>query len=902
MDPVAPFRKAAVIAVLVHITMLCAVFDIYFYSPVEHGMTPHHTEGGVLAQRVVLFVADGLRATSLYDEHEIHAPYLKSIRENVGVWGIAHTQVPTESRPGHIALLAGFNEDPRAILKGWRSNPVDFDSVVNQSTNAWCWGSPDIVDMFNKDGLPHIHIDSYDAGMQDFSGKDNASTVLDLWVFDKVKKFVEEQPRSPFAYNDFRAEGNILFLHLLGLDTAGHSIKPTSKGYITNIKVVDDGIQSTVELLDEYFNDGRTAYVFTADHGMTNWGSHGDGSKHETEVPFIAWGAGINTHNKPININQTDIAPFLASLVGINIPINSLGVVPIDLLDALPSEKAHILYANSRQLTEQLLRKQGTFSKKGTRLMSKLVYPDSEPEALQRKLDRIHSDIQELNFDDAIATALQVIKLCKNLIKNYNTRHQLYLLGLVVTVFLGWIVHLVIMIIKASRFGKKLCIERFSITHIQTLKMFESIIYSTLPVVHLLVFVGVLPTDYLYTAMINNYYAIAINQHVLSLIFVFVWRSSTRTHLVEFIRYSLGIVLLVASFFDRSYMCIVPILYFWKSFYEMDLFKNFAEWRNHVIDLMLLAACPLFLELQTEFSYIYLMIAASLWVEFYFRFSRRKIPFIERCLFVGQFLLLAFAYLNVLMVNYTITNGYGLLTINQLMSWILLVVSPIIPTIFYKNLDTRILSSVLALAVPYTLMAIGFEHIFLGLFMRVIVKWSSTEKSRLQHANMNQRLTLYNTGDLRMIEYTFFLLMFVMFGYFGVGNTASMNSFDPMWVRCFVTIFSPHTMAGLILIKLTIPFLIVLCGFKNLVGRMMGSSHFSFLVLMFFCDLMVITLLCFVTNEGSWLQIGVSVSRFVTVNVAIIAIIVLYQIASWLMTFECVFLRQMCKKFLRTDA
>lgn len=46
--------------------------------------------------------------------------------------------------------MAGIYEDPSAIMKGWQQNPVEFDSVINQSTNAWCLGSPDNVYLFNK--------------------------------------------------------------------------------------------------------------------------------------------------------------------------------------------------------------------------------------------------------------------------------------------------------------------------------------------------------------------------------------------------------------------------------------------------------------------------------------------------------------------------------------------------------------------------------------------------------------------------------------------------------------------------------------------------------------------------------------------------------------------------------
>lgn len=126
-------KTLIVSAILIHIIFLLSVFYIYFRSIIVQDLSPLRDLDNPPAKRLVLIVSDGLRAESFFHSNCNRTPFLKSLILDKALIGISHTHVPTESRPGHVALIAGVYEDPSSLFKGWKENPVEFDSVFNRS-------------------------------------------------------------------------------------------------------------------------------------------------------------------------------------------------------------------------------------------------------------------------------------------------------------------------------------------------------------------------------------------------------------------------------------------------------------------------------------------------------------------------------------------------------------------------------------------------------------------------------------------------------------------------------------------------------------------------------------------------------------------------------------------------
>uniref|UniRef100_A0AAQ5XPZ4 GPI ethanolamine phosphate transferase 1 n=1 Tax=Amphiprion ocellaris TaxID=80972 RepID=A0AAQ5XPZ4_AMPOC len=753
------------IGLTVHVVFFLSIFDIYFTSPLVHGMMPQSTPLAPPASRLVLVVADGLRADSLFTllpNGSSRTPYLRSIIEDTGTWGVSHTRVPTESRPGHVALIAGFYEDVSAVAKGWKENPVEFDSVFNESRHTWCWGSPDILPMFAKGASgDHVYTHTYPAQEEDFASTD--ASRLDTWVFTQVKSFFQSAKSNSTLKASLLEDKNVFFLHLLGIDTNGHAHRPMSQEYLDNIALVDTGVAELVSMVEDFFgNDGRTAYVFTADHGMTNWGSHGAGHPSETLTPLVVWGAGVHNaqkvtepqpyndgylqdwkleHLRRVDVNQADIAPLMASLIGVPIPVNSVGVLPLLYLNNSGQFKAESMYTNAIQVLEQFK-----------------------------------------------------ISLCQSLISYsleglvyYHTYDRFFLGCSVVLGFVGWTSYVVLVILKThnpNRNLARLCmcvavvitafllIQRSPITYY---------IYCLLPVP---VWYSVLKESGTLTDLIRSAPSLPL------------WKCFCYFVLVAF-----GIELLVVSFFHRAMLTVgLAVLSLWPLlsglYHKAKVTFRSLSW---FLGCLCLAGFPLMPVVGREPN-LSLMLHVAV------------------CAYVPS------------LTHSSLQQKQGLPLLNQIISW-----STLVSSILQQNYKIH-------------------KALFPPVLSWLMFVWINIEQEALLAQGVSGRQELNVSLTVHFLQ-----VFFIITAFFGTGNIASINSFDPASVYCFLTVFNPFIMGGLMMWK-------VLYFKHSLNGkRCVLNKGNLFLIVLVISDLMALHFFFLVQDYGSWLDIGTSISHYVIV-------------------------------------
>ncbi|KAF5025875.1 hypothetical protein F66182_2044 [Fusarium sp. NRRL 66182] len=136
----------------------------------------------------------------------------------------------------------------------------------------------------------------------------------------------------PLLTSERKGEWDLLIGHCLGVDHAGHRYGPDHPAMGAKLRQMDDFVRKLVESIDD-----KTLLVVMGDHGMDSKGDHGGESDDEVEAalwmyskkPFFgrtSADSAVPPPNAKVRpVNQIDLVPTLALLMGIPIPYNNLG-------------------------------------------------------------------------------------------------------------------------------------------------------------------------------------------------------------------------------------------------------------------------------------------------------------------------------------------------------------------------------------------------------------------------------------------------------------------------------------------------------------------------------------------------------------------------------------------------
>jgi len=164
-----------------------------------------------------------------------------------------------------------------------------------------------------------------------------------------------------------KSDWNALIMHYLGLDHIGHKTGPQGPAMLPKQREMDGIVRMIFEAVQTVDHLKNTLVVLVGDHGMNAGGNHGGSGPGETE-PALVFASpkftGLTSRSCPTlpkdgtefefyrKVQQSDVVPTIASLLGFPVPKNSLGVVLEEVAGNLLGETAWVrfLRRNAKQV------------------------------------------------------------------------------------------------------------------------------------------------------------------------------------------------------------------------------------------------------------------------------------------------------------------------------------------------------------------------------------------------------------------------------------------------------------------------------------------------------------------------------------------------------------------------
>lgn len=249
----------------------------------------------------------------------------------------------------------------------------------------------------------------------------------------------------------------------------------------------------------------------------------------------------------------------------------------------------------------------------------------------------------------------------------------------------------------------------------------------------------------------------------------------------------------------------------------------------------------------------------------------------------------------------------GLPRTKQVAGWLVLIVSLLVPLAHQLQPNShymhRLMVIFLAFAPTFVILTISYEALFYVVYATTLLSWiqlesriqaftgapptdPTTKEAQKTHSPPSAASNGLRFRPLRLSDARVALFFFVLFqsAFFSTGNIASISSFSLESVCRLLPVFDPFAQGGMLIFKIMIPFVFVSASL-GILNKLLGvapSALFMFAVGM--SDILTLHFFWVVRDEGSWLEIGSTISHFVVASLVCVFVVLMEGVSAMLIS------------------
>ncbi len=280
---------------------------------------PRGSAAEPLARRVVLVLVDGLRLDASQNMSR-----LNELRRQGADLSVRVGQ-PSLSYPSWTVIASGTWQEMSGVTTNWYEGEVQVDTVFKAARDA---GMPAvIVGAGGWEKLYGSHLTAFVKvpGPEDEDAPPEAWAQMDSDTLRLAIRVLDDYPQG------------LILIYFGGTDELAHQYGGVSSQYLDEVRRVDDHIGRLAERMDLE----KDVLIVTSDHGHVDIGGHGGWERSVLHVPLVMVGKTIR-HGAYTERLQVDIAPTIAALLGLPIPVHAQGRPLVEMLEASADAKGRI--------------------------------------------------------------------------------------------------------------------------------------------------------------------------------------------------------------------------------------------------------------------------------------------------------------------------------------------------------------------------------------------------------------------------------------------------------------------------------------------------------------------------------------------------------------------------------